>query len=87
MLLRPTDDAALGRHVPPDSFASLEFGDAAVHPSQLYFAIAGVVLFVVAWSLRDRLRVPGTLFWSVIFLFALVRIPLDFTRAYEPESI
>jgi phosphatidylglycerol---prolipoprotein diacylglyceryl transferase len=72
---------------PADSFAGLEFGNAAVHPSQLYFALAGLGLFGVAWWLRKRLTVPGTLFWTVVCLFALIRIPLDLTRAYEPESI
>jgi phosphatidylglycerol:prolipoprotein diacylglycerol transferase len=72
---------------PPESFAGLEFGPAAVHPSQLYFAVAGLALFGIAWTLRRRLTVPGTLFWTVIVLFALVRIPLDLTRAYEPEAV
>lgn len=75
-----------GVHFPPDSFAGLEFGNAAVHPSQLYFAAAGLILFAVTWSLRKRTSVPGTLFWTFIVLFALVRIPLDMTRAYEPEA-
>jgi phosphatidylglycerol:prolipoprotein diacylglycerol transferase len=72
---------------PPDSFAGLEFGNAAVHPSQLYFAAAGLGLFGIAWWLRRRFTTPGMLFWTVIVLFGLVRIPLDLTRAYEPESI
>jgi phosphatidylglycerol:prolipoprotein diacylglycerol transferase len=71
---------------PPDSFAGLEFGNAAVHPSQLYFALAGVLLFILVWLLRRRLRVPGTTFWVFLGLFALARIPLDATRAYEPEA-
>ena len=71
---------------PPDSFAGLEFGGAPVHPSQLYFAFAGLMLFVTAMLLRKRLTVPGTLFWTILLLFALVRIPLDFTRAYEAGS-
>ena len=72
---------------PPDSYAGLEFGNAAIHPSQLYLAGAGLLLFLLAWGLRRRFTVPGTLFWSFITLFALMRIPIDFTRAYEPESI
>jgi phosphatidylglycerol:prolipoprotein diacylglycerol transferase len=72
---------------PPDSFAGLEFGTTPVHPSQLYFAIAGLVLFLVTWSLRKRLGIPGTLFWTFVILFALIRIPLDMTRVYEPEAI
>jgi phosphatidylglycerol:prolipoprotein diacylglycerol transferase len=71
---------------PPDSFAGLEFGNAKLHPAQLYFALAGLVLFAVLWPLRLRLRAPGVLFWTFILLFALVRIPLDFTRAYEPGA-
>jgi phosphatidylglycerol:prolipoprotein diacylglycerol transferase len=71
---------------PADSFAGLEFGPVPVHPSQLYFALSGLVLFLVFWSLRRRFQVPGVLFWTFIAAFALVRIPLDFTRAYEPAS-
>jgi phosphatidylglycerol:prolipoprotein diacylglycerol transferase len=76
-----------GVHFPPDSFASLEFGQVAVHPSQLYFAAAGFALFALTWRLRQRLTVPGTLFWTFVVLFALVRIPLDMTRSYEAEAM
>jgi|SRR6267378_1817961 len=72
---------------PADSFAGLEFGNAPVHPSQLYFALAGLLLFAFCWAMRSRFKVPGTLFWTFLILFALVRIPLDFTRAYEPGAL
>jgi phosphatidylglycerol:prolipoprotein diacylglycerol transferase len=72
---------------PPDSFAGLEFGSAPVHPAQLYFAAAGLVLFLLGWMVRRRMRVPGVLFWSLIALLALVRIPLDLTRVYEAEAV
>jgi phosphatidylglycerol---prolipoprotein diacylglyceryl transferase len=72
---------------PPDSFAGLEFGNAPVHPSQLYAAFAGLVLFIFAWTLKGRFRTPGVLFWTFLILFALIRIPLDFTRAYEPNAL
>ena len=71
---------------PPESFAGLEFGNAKIHPSQLYFSLAGVVLFAAVWVLRKRMSTPGTLFWLSLMLYGLVRIPLDFTRAYEPET-
>jgi phosphatidylglycerol:prolipoprotein diacylglycerol transferase len=71
---------------PPDSYAGLEFGNARVHPSQLYLAGGGLLLFLLTWRLRRGVKVPGTLFWLFISLFALIRIPIDFTRAYEPES-
>jgi phosphatidylglycerol:prolipoprotein diacylglycerol transferase len=72
---------------PPDSFAGLEFGPVPVHPSQLYFAAAGLGVFVVVWAARRRVRVPGELFWSLLALLALVRVPLDLTRAYEAEAV
>ena len=72
---------------PPDSFASIEFGSVPVHPAQLYFAAAGLVLFLAAWGVRRRLRLPGLLFWGFVAVFALVRIPLDFTRVYEAEAV
>ena len=71
---------------PPDSFAGLEFGSTPVHPSQLYAALVGLVLFLLMWALRRRLAPPGTLFWTFVAMFAVIRIPLDFTRAYEIES-
>lgn len=71
---------------PADSYPGLEFGNALIHPSQLYLAGVSVFLFLLTWWLRTRLRVPGTLFWLFIVLFALARIPIDFTRAYEPEA-
>ena len=83
---RPTD-LPWGVTFPPDSFAGLEFGNARIHPAQLYFALAGVVLFLVTWALRKRIVVPGVLFWTFMVLFSLVRIPLDLTRAYEPEAV
>jgi len=75
-----------GVRFPEDSFAGLEFGNAALHPSQLYAAAAGLGLFAVLWALRARLRTPGHLFWLFILLFGLARIPLDLTRAYEPSA-
>jgi phosphatidylglycerol:prolipoprotein diacylglycerol transferase len=75
-----------GVHFPPDSFAGLEFGNSAVHPSQLYFAALGLALFGLVLLLRRRVSVPGKLFWLFLLLFSLGRVPLDFTRAYESGS-
>lgn len=72
---------------PTDSFAGLEYGDVPVHPSQIYNALAGLVLFGVLWAVRKKVSVPGTLFWTFILVFALVRVPLDMTRSYEPEAV
>ena len=72
---------------PHDSFAYLEFGNQPVHPSQLYNAIAGLALFATFQLLRGRFRVPGVMFWTFIAVFALIRIPIDLTRAYETDAV
>ena len=72
---------------PRDSFAFLEFGDQPVHPSQLYNAAAGLALFLVFHFSRRRFHVPGVMFWAFVIAFALVRIPLDLTRAYEVNAV
>jgi phosphatidylglycerol:prolipoprotein diacylglycerol transferase len=72
---------------PPDSFPGLEFGETPIHPSQLYFSIASLLLFAGLWTVRKRVTVPGQLFWTFVVLYALMRVPLDFTRAYEPATV
>jgi phosphatidylglycerol:prolipoprotein diacylglycerol transferase len=76
-----------GVKFPPGSFASIEFGDTPVHPSQLYNAAAGLALFGFLVAARARFHVPGVRFWTFVVLFALARIPLDMTRAYEPSAV
>jgi phosphatidylglycerol:prolipoprotein diacylglycerol transferase len=76
-----------GVKFPHDSFAYLEFGDTPVHPSQLYNAGLGLLLFAVLWAVRKRVTVPGTLFWSFLLAFGLARIPIDLTRAYEADAV
>ena len=72
---------------PPDSYPGLEFGETPIHPSQIYFSLAGLLLFVFLWRMRKRITAPGQLFWTFIVCFALVRVGLDVTRAYEPTSV
>jgi phosphatidylglycerol:prolipoprotein diacylglycerol transferase len=82
---RPTS-LPWGVHFPEDSYAGVEFGNAALHPSQLYAAFAGLVLFLFFWALRTRVRVPGVLFWTFVAVFAVVRAGIDFTRAWERDA-
>lgn len=72
---------------PADSFAGLEFGNAKIHPSQLYFALAGLLLFGILWALRRRVTTHGVLFWIFMLLYSIVRVPLDATRAYEAQAV
>src|SRR6185369_5163053 len=59
---------------PPDSFPGLEFGHVPIHPAQLYFSLAGLVLFIVLWSIRKRVVIPGQLFWIFVGTFGVVRL-------------
>ncbi|HUK61820.1 MAG TPA: prolipoprotein diacylglyceryl transferase [Dongiaceae bacterium] len=76
-----------GVKFPPGSFASLEFGDTPVHPSQLYNAAVGLGLFAVLWAMRKRVRTPGILFWTFLVVFAVARIGIDLTRTYESDAM
>ena len=76
-----------GVRYPADSFPGLEFGSVPIHPAQLYFSLAGLLLFLGLWAIRRRVAAPGQLFWTMIGLFGVIRALLDFTRAYEPGSV
>jgi len=73
-------------HFPQGSPPDLEFPGQALHPSQLYNALAGFALFGVVLLLRRRIHAPGRLWWTFVVLFLLVRIPIDATRYYEPSA-
>lgn len=82
---RPTGHS-WGVTFPSDSYAGLEFGNAPLHPSQLYNAFAGLILFLVFWGSRRRPSVPGVRFWTFLALFSVVRVGIDFTRAWERDA-
>jgi len=54
------------------------------HPSQLYEAtLEGGALFLVLWWVSRRRTPPGTVFWSFLIGYGLIRIVLEFFR--EPD--
>ncbi len=55
------------------------------HPSQLYEAfLEGVVLFVVLWFMKERIRVRGGLVSLFLILYGVMRFFVEFFR--EPDS-
>jgi phosphatidylglycerol:prolipoprotein diacylglycerol transferase len=69
-----------GADIPP------EISDAAwvaVHPTQLYETIAGVLIWGVALWLISRLPKPGNVFLPVVALLALERFLVEFVRAKD----
>ena len=65
----------------------MDWRTSALSPQPRRYSGAGLGVFLLAWGLRRRPHTPGTLFWGVIALLALVRIPLDLTRAYEDTTL
>ena len=56
------------------------------HPSQLYEAIGeGLVLFVLMWFLKDRVRKTGYLTASFLLFYGLIRFFLEFFREPDPQ--
>ncbi|GBE02494.1 prolipoprotein diacylglyceryl transferase [bacterium BMS3Bbin06] len=55
------------------------------HPSQLYEAFfEGVVLFLILWFLRNRIRLKGGLTALFLVLYGLIRFSLEFFR--QPDQ-
>jgi phosphatidylglycerol:prolipoprotein diacylglycerol transferase len=74
-------------HFPPGSPAVAVFGDAAVHPAQLYSSFAGFALFGVLVWISARTRRDGTVFFAFLALWGVARALLDFVRHYGDSSI
>ncbi len=70
----------------PDSFAGRAFPGVALHPTQLYLALAGFANFALLWGLRRRLSRPGQLFFLFLLVEAVSRFVIDFFRHYDPNG-
>jgi phosphatidylglycerol:prolipoprotein diacylglycerol transferase len=69
---------------PPGSLAAGSgLGNQAIHPTQLYSSLAGLILFVVALVLERRNWRSGMLFGFMLLLYAAFRFGIDFLRFYE----
>jgi phosphatidylglycerol:prolipoprotein diacylglycerol transferase len=54
------------------------------HPSQLYeFFLEGILLFVVLWKMKDRVRRNGVLLSLFIIFYGVIRFFIEFFR--EPD--
>ena len=73
----------VGSHVGKitDLFWGREYFDGTIrHPVALYFTVSAVVLFLITWCLRKRLKKDGLLFLIFIACYLAVRFFIDFTR-------
>lgn len=71
-------EAAIGMYFPFAPTSELR------HPSQLYEAFfEGILLFVLLWTLRKKLPLPGSLSGIYLFGYGFVRFFIEFFR--EPD--
>lgn len=74
-------------HFPAGSPAWRQFGDVAVHPSQLYGSLGGFAVFGLL-LLLERLPSPrGATFGRFLVLYGVSRFLVDLTRWYEPDQV
>lgn len=60
---------------------------APVYPTPLYEVIMGLLLFALLWSVRKKLKVPGTLFALYLIVNGLERFFIEKIRVNEPNYI
>jgi phosphatidylglycerol:prolipoprotein diacylglycerol transferase len=53
------------------------------HPVAEYLALNGLIMFLVLWFLRTRLKKPGQLFIVFLLWYSTSRFFLDFTRVID----
>ena len=73
-----------GVHFPPGSLAAQRLGDVAVHPTQLYTAIAALGGFVALLALDRRKPRAGTVFFAFLAGWSIGRLLIDTLRFYPP---
>ncbi|MCP4572498.1 MAG: prolipoprotein diacylglyceryl transferase [bacterium] len=80
-------DIGCAVHFPVGSPSWRQFGDVAVHPSQLYGSFGGFAIFGLL-LLLERLPSPrGATFGRFLALYGVSRFLVDLSRWYEPDQV
>lgn len=82
---RPTT-GPLAVSFPAGSHAARAFGDAALHPTQLYSSATGFAILVALLAFERRRRGEGQVFGLFLVLDAIGRFTLDFVRSYDASA-
>ena len=80
----PTD-LPWGVHFPQGSMPHWVYGDAHIHPSQLYSSLYGVVLFLLLHFMMKRKKFDGQLVAVLFMVEAVFRFGIEYVRYYESE--
>ena len=59
---------------------SLALKNVPLHPTQLYSSFANLVILGFLWYFRRRKKFDGQLFWSYVFIYAIVRSIIEVFR-------
>ena len=51
-----------------------------VYPTPLYESFFGIIIFIILWSLRKRIKIPGVLFFIYAFLNGVERFWIEKIR-------
>jgi phosphatidylglycerol:prolipoprotein diacylglycerol transferase len=91
---KPTDHA-WGLVFPPDSPAGaaaalaasrMGLDRVALHPTQVYASLKGLVIFILLMTLQPVLRKRGATFGLFLVLYGIGRFTIDFFRYYEENA-
>lgn len=91
---KPTD-GPLGLVFPPDSPAGAaaaavaqQMGrdHVALHPTQLYSSLKGLLIFTTLMLLQPKLKKRGSTFGLLLVLYGIGRFTIDFFRMYEDNA-
>jgi phosphatidylglycerol:prolipoprotein diacylglycerol transferase len=80
-------DLPWGMHFPEGSIPYSVFGDHAIHPTQLYMSILGLLLFLFLYYLDRKQHFPGMIFSIFLICEAFIRFMVEFVRYYEEAMI
>lgn len=72
---------------PAGSEASLRFGEASVHPTQLYTSVLSFALAAALLALARRRPRPGAVFFAFLTGIGAERVLVDLLRAYDPHDV
>lgn len=65
----------------PESPAGQMFPGQPLHPTQLYEMVFNLIIFVVLWKVRKKIKVDGHLFFLYVILYSVIRIFVEHFRA------
>jgi len=75
-----------GVHFPHGSFADSAGLDCAIHPTQLYSSLFGLLLFFFLQKMLHRPHRRGEIFSYFLILYGGFRFGIDFVRFYENSA-